>query len=79
MAADGGVGGMEDRPGARRSLCPAEEVLDLEQIAIAQHCLQRGHLRIGAQDEDPVEARLLGKLAATISNERSPLAPALRR
>ena len=64
VAADGGVGGMEDRPGAHDRLCPAEEVLDLEQIAIAQHCLQRGHLRIGAQDEDPVEARLLGKLAS---------------
>ena len=63
MAADGGVGGMEDRPGAHDRLGPAEEVLDLEQIAIAQHRLQRRHLGVGAQDEDPVEARLLGELA----------------
>ena len=63
MAADGGVGGMEDRPGAHYRLGSAEEILDKEKIAIAQNRLQRGHLRIGAQDEDPVEARLLGELA----------------
>src|SRR5271170_99326 len=63
MAADGGVGGMEDRPGAHDRLGSAEEILDKEKIAIAQNRLQRGHLRIGAQDEDPVEARLLGELA----------------
>ena len=63
VAADGGVGGMEDRPGAHDRLGPAEGVLDLEQIAIAQNRLQRGHLRIRAQDEDPIETRLLGELA----------------
>ena len=42
MAADRGVGGMEDRPGAHDRLGPAEEVLDLEQIAIAQDRLQTG-------------------------------------
>ena len=30
MAADGGVGGMEDRPGAHDRFGPAEEVFDLE-------------------------------------------------
>jgi hypothetical protein len=29
MTADGGVGGMEDRPGAHDRLGPAEEVLDI--------------------------------------------------
>ena len=63
MAADGGVGGMEDRPGAHDRLGPAKEVLDKEKIAVAQDRLKRGHLRVGAQDENPVEARLLGELA----------------
>ena len=63
VAADGGIGGMEDRSGAHDRLGPAEEVLDKEKIAIAQDRLQRGHLCVGAQDEDPVEARLLGELA----------------
>src|SRR5580693_7006881 len=57
VAADGGVGGMEDRSGAHDRLGPAEE------IAIAQDHLNRGELRVGAQHEDSVEARLLGELA----------------
>ena len=64
MAADGGVGGMEDRPGAHDRLGPAEEVLDLEQIAVAQDRLKRGDLRVGAEHENPVETRLLGELAS---------------
>ena len=63
VAADGGVGGMEDRSGAHDRLGPAEEILDLEEIAIAQDRLKRGELRVGAQHEDSVEARLLGELA----------------
>jgi hypothetical protein len=62
-AADGGVGGMQDRPGAHDRLGAAEEVLDLKEIAAAQDRLQRGDLGAGAQHEDPVEARLLGELA----------------
>jgi hypothetical protein len=54
---------MEDRPGAHDRLRPPEEVLDKEKIAIAQNRLKRRHLRVGAQDEDPVGARLLGELA----------------
>ena len=75
VTADGGVGGMEDRPGAHDRLGPAEEVLDLEKIAIAQHRLQRSYLRIGAQDEDPVEARLLGELARIDLDEALALSP----
>ena len=39
------------------------KVLDLEQIAVAQDRLQRRDLGVGAQDEDPIEARLFGELA----------------
>ena len=76
----GALGGMEDRPGAHDRLGSAEEILDNEKIAIAQNRLERGHLRIGAQDEGPVRKRTSSaSLPASISNERSPLAPALRR
>ncbi len=44
-------------------LGPAEGVLDLEKIAVAQLRLKRGRLGVGAQLEDPVEARILGQLA----------------
>ena len=63
MPADGGVGGMEDRPRAHDRLGSADKLLDLEKIAIAQHRLQRRDLGVGAQDEDFVEARLFGELA----------------
>src|SRR5512134_136028 len=42
MATDGGIGGMIDRPGAQDRLGAAEQVLDLQQIAVAKHRLQRG-------------------------------------
>ena len=63
IAADGGVGGMEDRPGAHDRLGSAEEVLDLKEIALTQDRLKGSDLRVDAQHEDPVEARLLGELA----------------
>jgi hypothetical protein len=37
--------------------------IDLEEIAVAQDRLKRGDLRVGAEHENPVEARLLGELA----------------
>ncbi len=61
MAANGGVGGMEDRPRAHDRLGSAEQVLDVEKIAIAQQ--QRRDLGVGSKHEDPVEARLFGELA----------------
>ncbi len=64
VTADGGVGGVKDRPRAHDRLGAAEEVLDPQQIAIAQHSLQWRYFRIGAQHEDPVEPRLLGELAS---------------
>ncbi len=42
------------------------EVADLmakAEAAVAQDRLQRRDLGVGAQDEDPVEARLFGELA----------------
>ena len=48
---------------AHDRLGPAKQVLDLEQIAIAQDRLQRRDLCVGAQHEDAVAARLLGELA----------------
>ena len=57
---------MEDRPGAHDRLGPAEEVLDLEEIAVAQDRLKRGDLRVGAEHENPVETRLLGELAGLL-------------
>ena len=63
MAADGRVGGMEDRPGAHDRLGPAEEVLDLKKVAIAQDRLKGCDLCVRAQHENPVEPRLLGELA----------------
>lgn len=41
----------------------AEQALDLEQIAIPQHGLERGHLRGGPHHGDTVVAGFLGKLA----------------
>ena len=63
MAADGGIGGMVDRPCPHDCLGAAEQVFDLQEIAVAQHCLPRRDPRIGAQHEDAVEARLFCELA----------------
>src|ERR1700733_14701060 len=54
---------MEDRPRAHNRLGPKEQVLDLQEIAIAQDRLQRRDLGVGAQHEDSVEPRFLGELA----------------
>lgn len=63
MPADGGIGLVEDRPGIEGCLGGAEQALDLEQIAIPQHGLERGHLRVGPHHGDTVVAGFLGKLA----------------
>ena len=55
--------------GRVRMIALVEEVLDKEKIAVAQDRLKRGHLRVGAQDENPVEARASSaSLPASISN-----------
>jgi len=38
----------------------AEQLLDPQQVAVAQHNLQRGELGVGAQHVEPVEARVFG-------------------
>jgi hypothetical protein len=60
MAADGHVAAVVDRPGGEHGLCLAQQLFDPPQIAVAQHDLQRGELGIGAQDVEPVEARVVG-------------------
>src|SRR5271165_931275 len=72
VAADGGVGGMEDRPGAHDRLGSAEEILDKEKIARVTFALVR-------KTKIPSKRASSASLPASISNERSPLAPALRR
>src|SRR5262245_30517531 len=54
---------MIDRAGAQDRLGAAEQILDLQQIAVAQHRLQWRDPGVGAQHEDAVEACLLGQFA----------------
>jgi hypothetical protein len=52
-----------DRAGVQDRLGAAEQILDLQQIAVAQHRLQWRDPGVGARHEDAVEARLLGQFA----------------
>src|SRR5450759_4546130 len=63
---------MEDRPRPHHRLGSQEQVLDLEQVTVSQDRLQWRDLRVGAQDEDAVEACLLRELAG-IALERGPM------
>jgi len=63
MPADGGVGLVKDRPGVEAGLGGAEQSLDLQQVAIAQHGPQRRDLRVGPEYGDAVEAGFVGELA----------------
>lgn len=54
MPGDGGIGSVEDRPGFEGCLGRAEQALDVEQIAISQHGLERGHVRVGPHHGDTV-------------------------
>ena len=74
MAADRGIAGMIDRAGAQDRLGAAEQILDLQQIAVAQHRLQRRNPGVGAQHEDAIEARLLGQFAGVDLEGRAGLA-----
>jgi hypothetical protein len=44
-------------------LALAKQLLDLQQLAVSQHGLQRRHVGNGSQHEDAIKARLLGELA----------------
>src|SRR3982751_4230945 len=63
MPPDRRVRGVEDRARVETRLGGAEEGLDGEKLAIAQHRLKRRNPGIGAQDKEAVIARLLGNLA----------------
>ena len=78
-AADGGVGGMEDRPGAHDRLGRGEEVLDKEKIAIMQDRLQRLTFAFVRSTKIPSKRASSASLATSITNERAPLAATLRR
>ena len=55
MATDGGVRRMEDWPRAHYRFRAQEQIFDLEQIAIAEHGLQRRHFRVRPEHEDSIE------------------------
>ena len=74
MATNGGIRGVIDRAGAEDRLGTAEQILDLQQIAVAQHGLQRGDPGIGAQHEEAVVAGLVGELAGIDLKGRAGLA-----
>ena len=58
MATDGGVRRMEDWPRAHYRFRAQEQIFDLEQIAIAEHGLQRRHFRVRPEHEDSIETGL---------------------
>jgi hypothetical protein len=63
----------EDRAVVEGGLGCAEQCLDLQQVAVAQHGLQRGHAGVGAPHQDAVVACLLGeRLPASISKAGAP-------
>ena len=64
MATDGGVRRMEDWPRARYRFRAQEQIFDLEQIAIAEHGLQRRHFRVRPEHEDSIETGLFGELSS---------------
>src|SRR5262245_45135601 len=54
---------MKDRTRIEDSLALAKELLNLQQLTVAQYGLQWRHIGISAQHEYPIEASLLGELA----------------
>ena len=55
MAADAGIGLVEDRAGGEQRLCGFEGILHGQQIAVAQHDLESGDFGVGAQHEEAIE------------------------
>jgi len=55
VAADAGVGFVEDRAGSEQRLCGFEGVLHGQKIAVAQHDLESSDFGVGAQHEEAVE------------------------
>jgi hypothetical protein len=67
---------MVDGPGAQCRLGPAEEVLDLQQVAVAENGVQRGDPGIGLQHEDPIVARFKPALGPASGRSRGASLPA---
>src|SRR5215469_14804267 len=70
---------MIDRAGPEDRLGAAEEVFDLQEIAVAQHGLQWRDPGVRAQYEEAVVARLLGQLAGIDLEGGAGLAARARR
>ena len=68
MAADAGVGFVEDRPGGEQRLCGFEGILHGEEVTVSQDDLEGGDFRVGAQHEEAVEASV-GLDLGTIDDE----------
>ncbi len=64
VAADGGIGLVEDRAGGEQCLGGLEGVLHRQQVAVAQDHLQSGQLGVGAQHEQAVETGIRLDLGA---------------
>ena len=64
VAADAGVGFVEDRAGSEQRLCGFEGVLHGQKIAVAQHDLESSDFGVGAQPEEAVEPGLGLELGA---------------
>src|SRR5207302_7853861 len=60
VAANGHVAAMVDWASGQHGLGLAEQLLDPQQVAVAQHDLKRGELGVGAQHIEPVKARVFG-------------------
>ena len=64
VAADAGVGFVEDRAGSEQRLCGFLGVLHGQKIAVAQHDLESSDFGVGAQHEEAVEPGLGLELGA---------------
>ena len=58
MATDGSVGSRENRPCGQQGVGRKEALLHCQQIAVPQDDLQGCQPRVGAQREQPIEARI---------------------
>jgi hypothetical protein len=63
MAADSGIGLVEDGPGVEAGVRDTEQGLHLQEVTVADDGLKRRNPGIGAQHADAVEASLIGEFA----------------
>ena len=60
VAADGGVAAVVDRTGGEHGLGLTQQLFDPQQVAVAQHDLQRRDFGIGAQYVETIKALVFG-------------------